>query len=407
MINPSDINRMQDESIDDYLIRLGNNKDLYSLNWIQVADKMNAEAKEDFGESKWRKDYFLIKRGFDLAVKNNVSENEVLQEIQDNTYSLKKERVKLQSEKLELNKIVREQSRAELLEEKIFEAISNRQTITPPTIVIKPNNQKRDYLMPIADTHYGVEFLLRGWEDEILNQYSPEIAQKRMWDLLEQFVAKNDEEKIGHVHLPNLGDSLDGLLRIGQIASLKLGVVDSAIEYGEFLSTWLKELSKYVKIDYYSLQGNHTELRLLSGKRGDFPHENIEKVVTTIIKANSKGNENITVHPCNYFMYKNILGTQILGVHGQDEKNLETSIKDYALTYNKPVDMLISGHLHHSHEKTIGMNGLKDIEYNQMPSIIGIDDFSLKIKKTSNAAVKLMILAEEVGRVTTHNLKLR
>jgi hypothetical protein len=403
---PQPFIKLSDENLDNYLIRLGNNKDLYELGWQKIADLMNLESNEDFGESKWRKDYYLIKKGYDLAIENNVSSDEVVKEIKDSTYDLKKERVKLQTEKIELNKIVREQSRAELLEEKIIDAIITRPTIHIPDIIIKSRQRIRDYFMPVADAHYGVEFSLTGWLGEILNEYSPEIAQKRMWSLLEQFVSYNDTEKIGHVHLSNLGDSLDGILRMGQIASLKLGVVDSAIEYGEFMSQWLNELTKYVRVDYYSLQGNHTELRMLNGKRGDFPHENMEKVVTTIINANLKDNKNILIHPCNYFMYVNILGTQILGVHGQDEKNLENSIKNYSLTYNQKIDMLVSGHLHHSHEKTIGMNGVKDIEYIQCPAVIGIDDFSLKIKKTSNAGVKLMILEKDVGRVTTHNLKL-
>ncbi|MNW65247.1 hypothetical protein D3C74_436080 [compost metagenome] len=74
--------------------------------------------------------------------------------------------------------------------------------------------------------------------------------------------------------------------------------------------------------------------------------------------------------------------------------------------YGHPVDMMISGHLHHYHEKTIGMNGMRDIKYVQVPSIVGIDEFSLKIKKTSNAGANLMMIQEELGRVANYEFKL-
>ena len=51
------------------------------------------------------------------------------------------------------------------------------------------------------------------------------------------------------------------------------------------------------------------------------------------------------------------------------------------------------------------MNGNRDIEYIQCPSIIGIDDYSLKLK-TSNAGAKVMVIEEGKGRTITHNIKL-
>lgn len=396
--------RLTDECLDSYLLRLGNNKDLYNLTWPDIAEKMNEASNEDFGESKWRKDYHKIKAGHDLAIKNN-SKDDYLKEIEEQLLELRKERYKIQSEKVEYNKMLREDSRNELLEEKIIEAINNRPTIQVPTIHIKNNNLKRDYLFSIADIHYGAEFELLGWMDEVLNVYSPEIAQKSMWGILEKFVRHNDVDKINHVHLFNLGDSLDGILRMSQLQWIKLGNVDSAIEFAEFMSTWLNELSKYAKVEYYAVSGNHTELRLLNGKRGDFAHENMEKIVSHIITCNLKGNENVNVHKCRNHMYVDILGTKVLGIHGHEERKLSESLLYYPQIYEHPVDLMISGHLHHSEEKTVGRNGLKDIEYVQCPSVVGIDDFSLKIKKTANAGANLMVIEERNGRVTTHKLK--
>lgn len=403
-LNP---NRQPEESQEDYLTRLGDNLELYGLNWTTAAQLLNREFDEEYSEAKWRKDYAAYAKWKEYVLDKHVNSDEYLNEIRDNTLELKKERIKLQTEKIEYNKSIREDARNELIEEKILQAIENRPTIKVPQIQIKKNNLKQDYLFPIADIHYAAEFELRGWMDEILNEYSPTIAQKRMWDLLEQFVKQNDKDKINHVHLFNLGDSLDGVLRMGQLQWIKLGNVDSAIEFAEFLSTWINELSKYAAVDYYAVSGNHTELRLLNGKRGDFAHENMEKVVSHIIGCNLKNNNNVNIHKCKTHMYVDILGTRVLGVHGHEERNLSHSLTEYPKIYGHPVDLLLSGHLHHSDEKTIGKNGLRDIEYVQCPSVVGIDDFSLTIKKTSTAGANLFVIEEEVGRKTIHKFKLK
>lgn len=406
--NQSGQARLSEESLNDYLVRLGTMMDVYDLNWIQIAEIMNKqpEIDEEYSESKYRKDFASYVK-WKQYILNQLDENELIKDIEDKTLILKKERVKLQSEKVEYNKLLREHARAELLDEKIIESVANRPTIVVPDIYIKKNNAKRDILFPICDAHDGVEFKLLGWDGEVLNEYSPEILEKRMWTLLEEFIRINDDQKINHVTLPNLGDSVDGVLRMSQLMSLRLGVTDSAIHFGEFMSQWLNELSKYCIVDYYSIFGNHDQLRLLSGKRDEFPHENAQKWITTLIDANLKGNQRVNIHNCKEFMYLDMLGTKVLGVHGENEKNLENSIKDYSLTYNKPIDLLISAHLHHAHEKTIGMNGIRDIEYVQSPAIIGIDDYSLKLKKTSNAGAKIMIIEEEKGRTQTYNIRLK
>ena len=407
MIISSDLRKKPDESIEQYLIRLGEKVETQELTWIQATELLNEASGEEYSEAKWRKDYASYLKWKDYLIKEIVQDDEYLQKINDASLELKKERIKLQSEKLEYNKMLREDARNELLEEKIFEAINNRPTIKVPEIIIKPNNKKRDYLFPVADIHYGAKFQISGWFDEILNEYSPEIAQKRMWQLLEQYVRQNDIDKINHVHLFNLGDSLDGILRMSQLQWISLGNVDAAIEFAEFMSTWLNELSKYSTVDYYAASGNHTELRLLNGKRGDFVHENMEKIITHIILCNLKDNKNVKIHKCKTYIYVDILGTKVLGVHGHEEKKLSDSIIEYPIVFGHPVDFLVAGHLHSLDGKTVGMRELRDIRYAQVPSIVGITDFSLRIKKVANPGAILMTFEEDVGRVAEYEFRIK
>ncbi len=60
--------------------------------------------------------------------------------------------------------------------------------------------------------------------------------------------------------------------------------------------------------------------------------------------------------------------------------------------------MLLTGHLHSGKTQTIGINELgKNIEYLQFPSLVGCDDYSMKLKKSSPAG-SYFIVVSEFGR---------
>ena len=337
---------------------------------------------------------------------NNISESDILKEIEEKQRELKKERVKLQTEKLEYNKWIREQARAELFEEKVINAIKDNMVAlkVPNREIIKENNEKAAVLL-ISDLHYGSEFEIKGLEGEILNEYSVGIFEKRMWKLLDIVVNNLEKEKIKHLHIFNLADSIQGILRSGsQLMKLKYGITDGIMKFTNFMACWLGELSEYVSIDYYQNTGNHSDYRILSGKKNDYPHENAERMVGWALKAMLQNNPHIKIHEeqIQGLIYINIVGFDILATHGDKERKLENSIKDYNILYGKNIDYLLVGHKHFASESNVAIN--KSII--QCPSLIGIDDFSMSIKKSANAGAKMFILERDYGRSVDYNIKL-
>ena len=177
--------------------------------------------------------------------------------------------------------------------------------------------------------------------------------------------------------------------------TLKLGLVDSAIAFAYFIAGWLNELSKYVLIDYYSTEGNHTDVRLLTGKKGDFPQENMSKVIQTLVAEILRDNPNIIIHKNNTDkIFVNIEGFNVLGIHGE-EKNVMQAIRDFSFIYNTQIDYLCTGHKHHANSINAGVGkGCIGVG-----SIIGIDDFSMKLKRTSNPTATFAIFEHGVGKV--------
>lgn len=343
--------------------------------------------------------YGYLDSGWDLVnpdEKVSASENKLpqLQELQ-------KERYKIQTEKLELNRWLRQDARDELIVEKIVEAISNLPPLKIPE-VLPVIHSNREYCLGFGDEHYNAEFEIRGLYNEVLNSYSPEIFESRMCDLLNQVIDIIHKEQIAKLNVFEMGDFSDGLLRVSQLMKLRYGTIEGTIKYADFICNWLNKLSNYVNIEFQMVFGNHSELRMLGQPKGTFKDDNTGLYVREIIKERLKDNPNfhMTINPTG-LIFTEICNLNLLGIHGE-VKNLETALKDFSNTYRTNIDILIGGHLHHSKSECVGVN--RDVI--SIPSIIGVDDFSLSLNKTSNAGATLFVVEEGKGKVQEYNIKL-
>ncbi len=327
--------------------------------------------------------------------------NDSVNELQSQIRELQKERYKIQTEKLENNRWLRENARDELILEKILNAIDNLSPLPIPDVLPIIHNSK-EFCLAFGDEHFGTEFEIRGLHNEILNAYSPEIFESRMWDLLNQVVEIIQKENITKLNVFSMGDFSDGLLRVRQLIKLRYGVIEGSVKYAEFICNWLNKLSEYVNIEYQMVAGNHTELRMLGQPKGTFKDDNTMLFVREAIKERLKSNPNfhMTINPTG-LIYSTLCNFNLLGIHGE-VKNMETALKDFSNTYQTSIDILIGGHLHHNKTESVGVN--KDTI--NVPSIIGIDDYSMSLNKTSNAGATLFIIENGKGKVQEYNIKL-
>lgn len=314
---------------------------------------------------------------------------------------IKKERYKLQTEKLELNRWLRENARDELIVEHICQAVAELEPLDIPAPIFAENNHRAGILI-FGDEHYGTEFTIRGLSNEVINAYSPEIFEDRMWDLLNQTIQIVQKENFSKIYVFSMGDFEDGLLRVKQLMQLRYGVVESTVRYAEFIVNWLNELSKYVQVEFQTTSGNHSELRMLGQPKGTFTQENMALVVNAMIRTRLSENPNFTfIENPTGLIYAEILGYQVCGIHGE-LKSMEQAIKDFSQKYRVQLDFLIAGHKHHAKSETVGINQ----EVINVPSIIGVDDFSMSINKISNAGATFLVLEHGRGKTIEYAIKL-
>lgn len=392
--------RFENETDEELIYRICSDKDQIGT-WQDVANVINKLTGDDFGESTYRKKFQSFQKMLTANQSKFADSDTQIKEIEIKTKELEKAKVKLQTEKLEYARWIREEARDELIIEKICEAISTLPPLNVPGYITTGKNN-RAYALVFGDEHYGAEFEIKGLFDEVINAYSPERFEERMWDLFNQTVEIIKKENINALNIFSMGDFSDGCLRVSQLMKLRYGVVDGTIKYADFISNWLNELSKYSKIKFQMTNGNHTELRMLGQPKGTFTEDNMGKVVSEFIKVRLKDNKNfIYIENPTGYIYAKLACYTILGIHGE-VKNMGNAIKDFSKIYNVPIDYLLAGHLHHSRTEEVGINS----EVINVPSIIGVDPYSMSLNKSANAAGKLLVFEQTKGKVCEYTLKL-
>lgn len=384
------------ESERDFIYRVCNDKDLIGT-WNEVADILNSVLGLEHDESCYRRMY---KRGATQdsapAAPRMTTRAPAAQPMESvEAREIAKERRKLRDEKNEYQKWLRSEARDEAIVEQLIEAVHGMEPIKIPEYQPLKGCGSGEYILMIGDEHYGAEFTIKGLKGEVINQYSPDIFEQRMWTLLDRVAELIDEQGIDVLKVFFLGDELDGVLRPGQLMKLRYGVVDATVKYMEFMATWLNELTRLTNVEVYMTDGNHTELRFFNQKNGAFEHENMGKIIRSYWKARLADNDRFElVENDSGLIYTNVAGYNVLGVHGE-MKNLEEGIKDLQNTYRNDVDYMVCGHLHHGSYETTGMfRGVM-----RVPSIMGTDSFAMKLRRSSQPAAT--VVKFEAGRGKT------
>lgn len=373
-----------------------------NLTWEEIVDYCGLNIspvtlRKAFGASDYGGYAMLQKAKAEYA---NTNSDEQIDKLNAKIEELQEERRKLQVINREHNEIIRANADKSLFNDLILDAINNLAPIEVKPTNYNPSNMFDDKAcLFIGDAHYGKEFELVGLFGEVINKYSPEIYQARMWKLLSEI--DNDSYNIGYneLHVFDCGDAIDGILRTGtSLRKLKVGVVDSVLQYAEFMAHWLAELQSRLqcKIVYHLTGGNHDMLRLL-GQKKDFDDENVGKFIHELIKLRLANIDDITIAPYDQAIFENVNGVNILCYHG-DGKDMEKDINFFENYYNITVDMLVGAHLHHKFEESIGISDVGNKDIIRIPSICGTDDFAKKCRKHSRAGAKFMIINKDAGK---------
>ena len=311
------------------------------------------------------------------------------------------ERQKLYDIQRDIHKNMREFSRTELICESVREAIKSLPKIE---INVSPKKQikvKQDLLVCMGDFHYGANFSVMGLDGKIINEYDSQIFEKRISQLLKHIIQICKKEKPDQITIMVVGDMLDGILRASQLQRLEFGVVESAMRFAETFTSWLVKLEESVNIPIrvYAVRGNHGEIRPLGSKAGQFPDENMERIVMHYLYARFEDQGSVLIEDNDAPMTKliDVCGYRYLLLHGQNT-DIESMAKDYVNLYQKPIDAFIIGHLHKTQSFTTGIIPDGNVFVERVPSFCGIDPYAQSKGYGALPGATAILIEEGYGR---------
>lgn len=346
--------------------------------------------------------YAIYKYMLDKFANENITDEKALGEYEVQKIELQKEKNKIQSLRLDLNRIIRETSRTELLYEEFINTV--KQMCDIPVPEFKPlllQDTRKEYVLSFADAHTGKQF------KSITNEYDVEIMYERFNNLLSEVVEIIQENQISHLTVLALGDFVEGMtLRLQQLSQLKIGMTQQTIQFMRFMVSWLSKLSEYVYITYYQAPfANHSQIRPFGTKANEFSNEDMEKIIFAYIHDLLESNERINVVECEdkHIIFK-IFNYNILACHGHDVKNPDTFIKDISSKYRIFFDYAFFAHKHSSAVKTVGEGVSNNIDVIRVPSIMGSDDYADDLLVGSKAGATLIEFTERQGKRKTYDI---
>ena len=263
--------------------------------------------------------------------------------------------------------------------------------------------KERRLVICLGDFHYGAEFEIKGLKGETISTYNPNVFDRYMTQLYFQIQSILNTWKIENVEILFTGDLIDGMLRDSQLMRLKYGIVDSTIRLAEYLAHWVKLISDEVtgKTTVHSTVGNHSEIRPLGSKAGQFADENMERIVMWYLRERLRYCERIAIdeHVDRRAMF-DILGYNFVLLHGDDIgfRGISSIARDSVNLYGKKVDYFVCGHLHNEETIRSGMTKDGNSYIIRVPSLCGMDAYASEKGLGARPGATAIILEEGYGR---------
>lgn len=326
---------------------------------------------------------------------SDIADNNLLSELDTKMIELRKERQKFYDQRNAFNKIVRERSRQEELNEILVDAVKNGDL---PLLNYEPEYiepSTNDLLVSLNDIHYGID-INNAW-----NTYNPDICRDMMRKYLDRilFIAQTHHSENCIVY--NCGDSISGKIHFTIQITNKENVVEQIKGVSELIAEFLAELSSHFNsVKYVSVSGNHSRLDTKENSPYD---ERMDDLIEWYLAARLQDFENIQIDTQSRIdatmFITDIRGKTYLGVHG-DFDGSATKIAALQAMAQRPLYAVLSGHKHHNMCDEV--QGVKTV---MAGSFLGVDDFCIQ-KRIFGKPEQMVCVCDNTGIICHYDIAL-
>lgn len=377
--------KRDDESIDEYIIRISKCKDEFDLTWQDIADVVNQQCGLTFGEGYYRKKYKKYRDAIEYEESVNDTNNDNREENLAKLLSqIRSERLKLSDERNQCNAQYRRLNREETLKEiahDFAKEMSSKKMLdscSDENIYINDDNIG---ILTISDWHYGVEC------DNYWNTFNTEIAKKRIAKLTSETIYRCKQNNVNKLYVVNLADLIAGRIHLQIRLNSRIDVITQIMEVSEIVAEMLSLFTaNNISVEYYDCLDNHS--RVEPNKSDSLDLESLARLTPWYLKERLCDNPLINI---NENIFDNTIvsfewgGFNVVGVHG-DKDRPQDVIDNLSLMTHKHYDLVLTAHLHHfsgdeKNETLVISNG----------SLMGTDDYAKGLRLSSKPSQNLII----------------
>lgn len=394
-----DIERRNDETQLQYHKRLVYGKLVdKTLSDIDYSELAELAYGQSYSSDVARRMFYGSRRTLQLMDEEHVmstTNNTLLSELDAKMIELRKERQKFYDQRNAFNKIVRERSRQEELNEILVDAVKHGDLprLNYEPAYIEPSTN--DLLVSLNDIHYGID-INNAW-----NTYNPDVCRDMMRKYLDRilFIAQTHHSENCIVY--NCGDSISGKIHLTIQITNKENVVEQIKGVSELIAEFLAELSSHFNsVKYISVSGNHSRLDTKENSPYD---ERMDDLIEWYLDARLQDFENIHIDTQSRvdatMFITDIRGKTYLGVHG-DFDGSATKIAALQAMAQRPLYAVLCGHKHHNMCDEV--QGVKMV---MAGSFLGVDDFCIQ-KRIYGKPEQMVCVCDNTGIVCHYDIEL-
>lgn len=353
-----------------------------------------------FNSSEVRKRMYGMKAIIEAIERDreaSIQDEDTLSVLDSKRFELQKERQKFFDQRNALNKLLRERSRQEELNEILTEAVKsgNLPQLNYQRVEIEPSDN--DLLVSLNDIHYGAN-VQNYW-----NTYNSDICREMMCRYLDRIISIGETHNSENCIVWANGDEISGNIHQSIAVTNKENVIEQIKGVSELIAEFLAELSKHFRqVVFVSVAGNHS--RIDPNKDRALVSERLDDLVEWYLGARLQTFENVVIGTSditttaaansvkidNTMYLIDIRGKTYCGVHG-DFDGSAGKVQSLQTMAGKPIYAVLSGHLHHN--KMDEVQGVKTI---MAGSFLGMDDYCVQ-KRIVGRAEQMVCVCDADG----------
>ena len=354
-----------------------------------------------FNSSEVRKRMYGMKAIIEAIERDGeaaIQDEDTLSVLDNKRFELQKERQKFFDQRNALNKLLRERSRQEELNEILTEAVKsgNLPQLNYQRVEIEPTDNV--LLVSLNDIHYGAN-VQNYW-----NTYNSDICREMMCRYLDRIIAIGETHRSENCIVWANGDEISGNIHQSITVTNKENVIEQIKGVSELIAEFLAELSKHFRqVVFVSVAGNHS--RIDPNKDRALVSERLDDLVEWYLGARLQNFENVQIgigsEKVDDTMYLiDVRGKTYCGVHG-DFDGSASKVQSLQTMARTPVYAVLSGHLHHC--KTDEVQGIKTV---MAGSFLGMDDYCVQ-KRIYGEPEQMVCVCDSEGIRCSYCVKLK